>query len=539
MHCGQVFFAPTGFDDEVAITTREAVTQDSFKANWQDLKTGRLLITGNADEPGSKFAFTRVFVQEYCKNMPNTIVYLSACRSAYNKSMSNAFLAGGASVVYGYSNYVHVTFATEQGTGLFNRLLGGDTTETAYRHVAESVALYLFWDNAGLDSGTVINGTRHYIRKELSLTVRPYTVRDIGILNDASGRCVPTDINEHGVVVGYSDFGHIASPSHYHAWMWVDPYEGIKDLTLLPNQTSDYSLRSAASSINDSNQVVGHTGPYPASLPSACLWEGSEVVYLDSEMSELEVKGTPQTFMANGASGINNSGIIIGWGEYYGRGTINDDDYLPGGKFGFKYNRPAESGFRLSTFWDPKVYPSVESTTTAINSAGVVLGSTSYVLDFPTRFFVPYTCKVEEDVLVPLDVLSQNTNRVNSINDQLEVIGTHENMPAYWPKGSARSILALLPDYEWGAAVDINNRGTIIGFCIDEATIGSDTVTPVIWPAPSQTPIDLNCLIQAESGWKIIAVTAINDRGQIAGYGEKEGSDDQFRAFVLNPWNAE
>ena len=44
--------------------------------------------------------------------------------------------------------------------------------------------------------------------------------------------------------------------------------------------------------------------------------------------------------------------------------------------------------------------------------------------------------------------------------------------------------------------------------------------------------LDLNYLIPADSGWKLIRASAINDRGQIVGLGRLNG---KTRAFLLTP----
>jgi uncharacterized membrane protein len=44
--------------------------------------------------------------------------------------------------------------------------------------------------------------------------------------------------------------------------------------------------------------------------------------------------------------------------------------------------------------------------------------------------------------------------------------------------------------------------------------------------------VDLNHLIPAQSGWELVRVTAINDRGEIAAWGRKDG---KTWAVVLRP----
>lgn len=80
---------------------------------------------------------TPKFIDKYNKNFDKTIVYMSICKGAYNKSMANAFLKNGASVYLGYSDYVAVDFTVQTGTDFFRRMLSLDSDST-YNNVAES-----------------------------------------------------------------------------------------------------------------------------------------------------------------------------------------------------------------------------------------------------------------------------------------------------------------------------------------------------------------------------------------------------------------
>ena len=55
----------------------------------------------------------------------------------------------------------------------------------------------------------------------------------------------------------------------------------------------------------------------------------------------------------------------------------------------------------------------------------------------------------------------------------------------------------------------------------------------MVW-TPSGGMQDLNSLIPANSGWVLINANAINNTGQITGYGVKDGHN---HAFLLTPLN--
>ena len=54
-----------------------------------------------------------------------------------------------------------------------------------------------------------------------------------------------------------------------------------------------------------------------------------------------------------------------------------------------------------------------------------------------------------------------------------------------------------------------------------------------VW-SPSTGMLDLNTLIPANSGWFLQFASAINDKGQIVGYGTLNGNV-QYEAFLLTP----
>ena len=80
-------------------------------------------------------------------------------------------------------------------------------------------------------------------------------------------------------------------------------------------------------------------------------------------------------------------------------------------------------------------------------------------------------------------------------------------------------------NYSWGLA--INNGGTVVG----RSDIRDGSQHAFISTNGGRMQ-DLNSMIQAGSGWVLGEATAINDLGQIAGYGTVQG---QQHAFLLTP----
>jgi hypothetical protein len=102
---------------QVVLFSNMTATKAAKALYDEDLKSGRLVLWG------SYFGIMPSFITQYSGKMADSIVYMSICRGAWNDTMANAFLAGGAKAYLGYSDYVAVSFTVTEGTALFNTLL--------------------------------------------------------------------------------------------------------------------------------------------------------------------------------------------------------------------------------------------------------------------------------------------------------------------------------------------------------------------------------------------------------------------------------
>ena len=74
----------------------------------------------------------------------------------------------------------------------------------------------------------------------------------------------------------------------------------------------------------------------------------------------------------------------------------------------------------------------------------------------------------------------------------------------------------------------INNDGFVVG----EASLPNDQDRHAFLYIPDKGMTDLNSLIAAGSGWTLHVAQAINDKGEIVGFGLINGKS---RAFLLKP----
>jgi hypothetical protein len=117
-------------EGEVMIYTREYATAESMVAYAADLNSGNLIVDG-VDYP---YAFTPGWVQAQtaANPMPNSIVGMSACMSAFDNTMASAFLAGGAGYYFGFTNYVNSSYAYERSYKFWEEIFDQEPTATAY-----------------------------------------------------------------------------------------------------------------------------------------------------------------------------------------------------------------------------------------------------------------------------------------------------------------------------------------------------------------------------------------------------------------------
>jgi probable HAF family extracellular repeat protein len=311
-----------------------------------------------------------------------------------------------------------------------------------------------------------------------------YAITDLGTLGGPTA--IPHGINAAGQVVGEAD----TSAGVRHAFLWQNGT--MTDLNA-PGEPSQ------ALGINTSGQVVGTAGPPPQGGPAVgFLWTSAGGIQTLSPLTN-----APYTIGA----AINTMGQIAGTSA------------LPG-------------PFTHAVFWSSSAALPLD-----INGAG--LSSQGY-----------------------------------GINDSGQVVGYSENwgQPGkafLWTSAGGLQDLGTLPWGNYSAALGINDLGQVVGNAgiqggilhaflwtsaggmQDLQTLGGDSSTAdavnssqqVVGWANTATGamdafrwqngniVDLNTLI-SDPSWTLVEATAINDSGQIAGYGTHNG---QTRAFILTP----
>jgi probable HAF family extracellular repeat protein len=121
----------------------------------------------------------------------------------------------------------------------------------------------------------------------------------------------------------------------------------------------------------------------------------------------------------------------------------------------------------------------------------------------------------------------------NAINDSHQVVGysfvnSQDTRAFIWDNTGGMRNLVLLPGASSSWANGINKSGVVAGADYRPA---ANTNHAFVWDSENGMR-DLNSLIASGSGWELSQATAINDRGQITGWGVHNGNQV---AFLLTP----
>ena len=322
-------------------------------------------------------------------------------------------------------------------------------------------------------------------------SVHASVMYEVSILGDLPGGGTATggySINNLGQAVGISH-----ASTGWHATLWESG--AITDLGELPGG-SNYSV---AMSINDAGQIAGisHSVNY-----RAVLWQNGTIVDLGT------LSGT-----LSEAHGINTSGQVVG------------SSYVVGGTHAFVWENGSMTD--LGTLPGGEAF----SVAYAINDAGQIVGTSLNESGGNSAFLW------ENGAMTDLGKLAggPDISNANAINNAGQIVGlSYKGDTTYhavlWINGVIYDLGDLPGGEDRSKAVDINSQGQIVG--MSSSALG---FRGVLWDGGSMT--DLNDLIDPLSGWRIEGTNAINDRGQILGWGTGYGPNGVLGAFsvLLNP----
>ncbi len=327
-----------------------------------------------------------------------------------------------------------------------------------------------------------------------------YELVDLGTLGGTVSFAL--DVNDRGWVTGTSRY--TTAHSRLHAFYW-EPGRMV-DLGYLPGV--EFSRGYA---INNAGVVVGESDN---DASKAFAWTEATGLF------NLGTLGGPTAV----AHDLNDAGIVVGASS--DGTTVRPFKRLPDGTF-------VDLGTVRGT-------PDSFGRAWAINRAGAIAGVSRNATDSTSQatLWVPGEAPRNLGSLQDGEQYSQ----AYALNDRLEVVGssvrgkasptssTDLYRPFHWHEGEMTELplLAYAPEWMHGEAKGINNCGDIVGYVARLHNSPTSGGAAVLWREGQV--YELNTLIPPASGWLLQSAEAINERGDIVGYGNFAGST---RAYLL------
>jgi len=323
----------------------------------------------------------------------------------------------------------------------------------------------------------------------------PYVIVDLGDL-PAGALGGDFGINDWGYTVGSLD----DASGYEHAYMW-DPNGVGYDLGTLGGSFSGaYDIASTGQL-----QTVGWSTD-ATNATRATLWTSgapSALPYLPGYTSSAEAWGISST--AGFASGVSR-----------GFGTSSHAAVWEG-----------------ATSWDLG-----EGVLYSVNNAGQAAGFRGTHALFAEKVGASYVTRTD------IDGNLFATSWAYDINDSGRVIGFAKHLPTHptranylqafrWDPTAGLVLLTTdLGTHSW--AYGLNDSGNAVG-----AFEGLEGKRACMWDlGTADAPLDLNTLIDPDSGWFLVEAKDVSDYGWVVGWGKYRADDAdpwQYRGFLIKP----
>jgi probable HAF family extracellular repeat protein len=251
-----------------------------------------------------------------------------------------------------------------------------------------------------------------------------------------------------GILLGASQTPGTPIVPSQQTFLWQNGH-----VTILGTPTGFNNSQGYA--INDANQIVGAAYNAGTTQISAFIWQNGSFTTI----------GTPPGF-----TGTEPGDAINGSGQFAGRLR---NDIGQGFEHAFLY-----SAGRIT---DLGTLGGTNSQAIGINSFGDVVGGAQTAAGFQHAFLY------HNGVMSDLGTLGGRTSRAFGINDLGQVVGEAEVSPGgavhafLWSSSSGMRDLGVLPNEGGSRAIDINNRGQVVG------TSG----TPFLWQNGTLTALSV------------------------------------------------
>ena len=358
-----------------------------------------------------------------------------------------------------------------------------------------------------------------------------YVVKDLGALSGSSFS-QPGTLSNDGIIAGFS----IAPDGYQHPVVWIEDH--IIDLDWL----GDGGLNASAFGINSLGSVSlqKESASYDPNGEDFCAYGTHRVctaaIWQWGKFTNLPALGGNNSTVGN----VNGFGQIAGLAET----EIMDEDcgsLIPAQKLRFQgvIWEPAHRAIRRL----PPLRNDTVSLALWINDRGEAVGSSGLCGNtaIPPLAFGPRAVLWDRDG-VPYDLGNLGSLVINAglgINNREQVVGAsslqNDSTPFYkthgflWTRERGMADLGTLPGDVASGAFGINDEGEIVGISIDS----SGNPRPVYWH--NGVPVDLNTQVPSDSTMYLVWAEAINNHGEIAGWGVDKATGD-IHTYLAIPY---
>ena len=308
---------------------------------------------------------------------------------------------------------------------------------------------------------------------------------------------------------------------------------------------------SFARDINDRDQMTGNSRPSDGPLQSF-LWSDGEMTALGS---------LPGSNGFSRGYAINNSGVVVGESDNdsprafrWEAGVMSDLGDLGGGSaVAHGVNDPGQvvgassngTVTRPFVWWRGQMRDlgTVAGDTDtpgrawSVNNRGDIVGFSRIAgaTSQATLWKGPNRPRPGEPLGLGSLGDGEQFSEAFAINNRQQVVGRSSvagttERAFLWEQDAGMTDLGAL-ELNHSRATDINQRGQVVGYASTFAGFPTfSAAAAFLWE--HGTMHDLNDLVEADTGWELLAAKGINNRGAITGYGRIDG---QTRAFLLVP----
>jgi hypothetical protein len=279
----------------------------------------------------------------------------------------------------------------------------------------------------------------------------------------------------------------------------------LNALPLDPGATSGYAM---AAGINDSGTVVGTDCEEVGSYQGPCqivTWPNGSTTPQALSLTALDPSPNDDNPAADYGYSIDDQGDIGGRATFGGSNAQTDGVYAPGGT--------SPELLKSGSGADLGVYA-------LSDSAGLAYGTTAQFADGGNQLFgVGMTNPQGTDVCdTPIGSSRVMASDGAFVGDLWQASTGCTTTPVLQLPGGQPSPLLLGGANPSAVGVaGVNAAHTVVGWII-----GQTGYVATMWPVGDE-PVDLNTLLPANSGWTLMTASAINDAGDIVGYGTLNG----------------